>query len=83
MPHKSYERRSPKHDPTDSYFHLTINIAKCTMRADSPNLGNYSVGTEITGTKMIPVLQVCSIDNSKSKEFCVDKNLSQVCSMDK
>ena len=32
--------------------------------------------------KHIPISHVCSTDDSKSKEFLADKNLSQVCSME-
>ena len=36
--YKSYERRRPKNDPTDSYFYLSRQLAKCMMRADALNL---------------------------------------------
>ena len=38
LPYKSYKRRRPKHDPTDSYFYQARNLAKCMMRADALNL---------------------------------------------
>ena len=53
------------------------------MRADALNLHVYPVRTEMTGTKHIPVLHVCSMDESESEEFLVAENLSQVCSTDK
>ena len=43
--YKSYERRRPKHDPTDIYFYLARHIEKCMMRADALNSDNYSVRT--------------------------------------
>ena len=27
-----YEKKRPKHDPTDSYFYLARHLAKCMMR---------------------------------------------------
>ena len=34
LPH---ENKSPKHEPTESYFHLAREIAKCMMRSDKLN----------------------------------------------
>ena len=45
LPYKSYERSSPKHEPTDSYFYLVIHLVKCMMRADALNLDVYPVRT--------------------------------------
>ena len=53
------------------------------MRADYLNLYVYLVRTEITGTKQIPILHVCSTDDSELEEFLVDKNLSQICYTEK
>ena len=36
----------------------------------------------MTGTKQIPILYVCYMGERKSKEFLIDKTLSQVCSTD-
>ena len=52
------------------------------MRSDALNSDNYPVRTEMTGMKQIPILNVCSTDDSKPEEFLVDKNLSQVFSTD-
>ena len=82
LPYKIYERRRPKHDHTDSYFYLAIELAKCMMRSDALNLHIYAVRTEITGTKQILTSHICSMDESESEEFLVDKNLSQVYSTD-
>ena len=38
LPYKGYVRNSPKHEPTDSYFYIAIQIAKCMMRAHAFNL---------------------------------------------
>ena len=32
-----YEKKRPKHEPTESYFHLAREIAKCMMRSDKLN----------------------------------------------
>ena len=82
-PYKSYDRRSPKHDTTDSYFYLTIQIENCMMRADSLNSHVYPVRTEMTATKQILSSHICSTDESKLNEFLVNKTLSQICSIDK
>ena len=38
LPYKSYEKRRPKYEPTDSYFYLPRQLAKCMMKADALNL---------------------------------------------
>ena len=63
LTYKSFERRRLKHEPTDSYFYLARQLAKCTMRADTLNSHVYPVRTEMTGTKQIPILHVCSTDD--------------------
>ena len=35
-----YEKKMPKHEPTDSYFHLVRQLAKCMMRYDKLNRNN-------------------------------------------
>ena len=44
------------------------------MRDDALNLQVYPVRTEMTATKQIPTLHVCSKDESELKEFPVGKN---------
>ena len=34
LPHESYEKKRPKHEPTDRYFYLARQLKKCMMRAD-------------------------------------------------
>ena len=53
------------------------------MRADVLNSHVYPVRTEMTATKQIPTLHVCSTDKSKLKEFLFYKTLLQICSTDK
>ena len=33
----NYEKKRPKHEPTDSYFHLERQLAECMMRCDNLN----------------------------------------------
>ena len=35
LSHKGYVRNIPKHKPIDSYFYLSIQLAKCMMRDDA------------------------------------------------
>ena len=32
-----YDKKGPKHEPTDSYFYLARHLVKCMMRADTLN----------------------------------------------
>ena len=73
----------PKNEPTDIYFYLARHLVECMTRADYPNLHVYLVRTEMTATKQIPILTICFIDESELKEFLVNENLSQICSMEK
>ena len=52
------------------------------MRAGDLNLENAPVRTEMTDTHQIPIFYVCFTDESKSKDFLADDNLSQVYFMD-
>ena len=45
LPHRSYDRRRPKHEPTESYFYPGRYIEKCMMRADDLNSHVYDVRT--------------------------------------
>ena len=57
LPSKSYESRRPKHEPTDSYFYLSRELAKCMMRADALNSFVYPAQMEMTATNQTFVLQ--------------------------
>ena len=37
----SYEKKRPKNEPTERYFHLAREIAKCMMRFDTLNWYNH------------------------------------------
>ena len=53
------------------------------MRADARNSYSCPVRTEMTGTKQIAISYVFSKDESKLKEFLVEKTISQICSTEK
>ena len=58
LPYESYEKKRPKHEPTDKYFYLARQLANYMMRADDLNLHVYPVRAEITA----PSLHVCTMD---------------------
>ena len=82
LPYEGYVRKSPKHEPNDSYYYLGIQLAKFMMRSDTINSHFDPVRTEMRSTQRIPTYQVCSLDERESKGIIADKNLSQVCSTD-
>ena len=43
LPYESYEKKRPRHEPTESYFYLARQLSKCMMRADALNLHSYPV----------------------------------------
>ena len=46
LPYKSYEMRRPKHEPTESYFYLAIQLDNFMMRAYALNFYVYPVRKE-------------------------------------
>ena len=68
-----YEKKRPKHEPTDSYFYLARQIAKCMMRAHALNWHGYGGYTEMTA----PSLNVSFTDKDKSKRIIMHKTLLQ------
>ena len=82
LPYKSYDRRRPKHEPTDSYFYLSRYLVKCMMRADSLNSHVYHVRMEMASTKQIPILHVFSTYKSELKEFLFNETILRICSTD-
>ena len=68
-----YEKKTPKHEPTDSYFHLARQLAKCMMRSDKLNRHDHGSYTEITA----PSLNVNVTNEDESKEIIVHENLSE------
>ena len=77
FPYKGYVWKRPKHEPTDSYFYLSKQLAKYMMITDTFNLHVGPVRTEITGTQQIPILQVCDLEKRKSKLIPSGENLLQ------
>ena len=57
----SYEKKSPKHEPTESYFHLARQIANCMMRSDNLNWYNHGGYKEMTA----PFLNVNVTNDNK------------------
>ena len=43
-----YQKKSPRLEPTDSYFHLERKLAKCMMRSDNLNWHDHGGYTEMT-----------------------------------
>ena len=41
------EKKSPKHEPTDSYFYLARQLAKSIMRSDNLNWHDHGGYTEM------------------------------------
>ena len=87
-----YEKKRPKHEPTDSYFHVSRQLEKCMMRSDHHNWYEHSGYTEMTalsfnmhvtdkgGKKIIVHINLSensSMDVSKSERNIVNKTLSQ------
>ena len=71
-----YEKKRPKHEPTDSYFYLARQLAKCIMRADALNWHGYGGYTKMTALSS----NVYSVDEDESKRIIVHKTLLQNCS---
>ena len=55
------KKKRPKHEPTDSYFYLARQLAKCMLRYDTLNWYDYGRYTEMTA----PSLNVYSTDKDK------------------
>ena len=43
-----YEKKRPKYEPTESYFHIARELAKCMMRSDNLNWHDHSGYTKMT-----------------------------------
>ena len=66
-PSKGYVRKRPKHENTNSYFYLALQLAKCMMRSDDLNSHVDNVIMEMTVTQHIPISNVCDSEKSESK----------------
>ena len=69
----TYEKKRPKHEPTDSYFHLARQLAKCMMRSD--NLNWYDHGGYMKMTALYS--NVNFTNESESKRSIVNGKLLQ------
>ena len=72
----SYDKKRPKHEPTESYFHQARQIEKCMMRSDNLNWYDHGGYTKMTA----PSSNVDATNENKSKRSIVNKTLSQNCS---
>ena len=71
-----YDKKRLKHEPTDSYFYLARQLAKCMMRADTINWHGKGGYKEITALSS----NIFSMEEDKLKRIIVHKILSQSCS---
>ena len=75
----TYEKKRPKYEPTDIYFYLARQFAKCMMRSDTLNWHDYGGYIEMTA----PSSNVNSTDKDESKRIIVQKNISRNCTTEK
>ena len=71
-----YEKKRPKHEPTENYFHLAREIVKCMTRFDKLNWYNHSGYREMTALSS----NIIVTNESESKHSIVNEKLSQKCS---
>ena len=71
-----YEKKSPKHEPTESYFFLSKHLAKCLMISKNLNWHDHGGYTEMTAMS----LNVNATDEDESKRIIVHEVLSENCS---
>ena len=69
----SYEKKRPKHEPTERYFHLARQIANFMMRSDKLNWYDQGGYTKMTA----PYLNVNVTNESESKRSIVNEKLLQ------
>ena len=65
-----YEKKSPKPEPTDSYFRLARQLVKCMMISDKLNRHDHGDYTEM----IAPSLNVNVTDEDESKGTILHKN---------
>ena len=74
----TYDKKRPKYKPTDCYFYLARQLAKCMMRSDTLNWHDYGGYTKMTA----PSSNVNSTNENESKLIIVHDTLSRNCSTD-
>ena len=78
LPYEIYDKKRPKHAPTESYIYLARQLTKFMMRADDLNSHSYPVRTEMTDTSS----HACSTNKDKSNGIILHETLSQSFSTD-
>ena len=71
-----YEKKRTEHEPTDSYFHLAREIAKCMMRSDKLNWYAHGGYKEMT----VPYSNINVTNESESKRSIFNETLLHKCS---
>ena len=72
----TYEKKRTKHEPTDSYFNLARQLAKCMTRSKNLNWHNHGGYTEMTALS----LNINATDKYESKRIIVQEGLLDDCS---
>ena len=70
-----YEKRIPKHEPTESYFHPAREIVKCMMRSNKLNWYGHGGYTQISALYSNVIVR----NRSESKHSIVNEKLLQNC----
>ena len=70
-----YEKKRPKHEPTESYFHPAREIKKCMMTSDKINWYNHRGYTKITALYSNDIVT----NESESKRSILNEKLLQKC----
>ena len=73
-----YQKKRTKHEPTDIYNHLEIQLVKCMMRYNNLNWHNRGGYTEMTA----PSLNANATNKDESKRIIVHEGLSENFSTD-
>ena len=74
-----YEKKRPKNEPTESYFHLARQLAKCMIRSDNLNWYDHSGYMKMTA----PYSNINVTNKGESKCSIVNNFFSQRCSTNK
>ena len=70
--------KKPKYEPTDIYFYLSRQRAKCMIRDDAFDSNFDPVGGYITDTQQILISHVCDLKNSESTRIPVEKLIASL-----
>ena len=72
--YKGYVQKSSKKEPTEIFFYLSIQLAKCMLGAYALNLHFDPVRTEINGTQQIPISHIFYLEKSELKKIHAEKH---------